>query len=108
MCFARKYGIVVVPVRVGRSCQNLSDLKPQSLFLAYATCSSRLAESISPRHPLSRTHVDGIVTVGNIAGHCGQEKKNDTLLTALKVTHATGAHISLAKACPMATPTFKV
>lgn len=37
-----------------------------------------------------------------------KRKRNDTLLIALKVTHTTGAYISLAKAWPMATPIFKV
>lgn len=45
--------------------------------------------------PRSMTHADGIATVGNFAGHCGQGNTSAKFLTAYKVTHNSGTHIFL-------------
>lgn len=78
-------------------------MMPQVLLLAPGPCSPQVGWELS-HHPFSRTNANGIATLGNIAGHCGQgEKRSDKLRTALKDTHAT-AHSSLGRTCPKVTP----
>ena len=59
-------------------------------------------------HSFSRTHADGIATVGVSAGHVAEGKKEVINgRTALEGTHTTETHMSLAKACHVVTPIIR-